>query len=173
MPNSQIFIKPLKKCVIPTAGYGTRLFPATKAIPKAFFPIVDVDGIAKPIIHVIINEAISSGIEEVCIITQKDQLDGLMRYFSQKNIPFSGERIDKCLDEIIHLGERITYIIQENALGFGHAVYCARDFVGREPFLVLLGDHVYISGAQPPCSKQVIDVYQKYGLSVTSVTRTL
>lgn len=162
----------VKKCVIPTAGYGTRLFPATKAIPKAFFPIVDVDGVAKPIIHIIINEAISSGIDEVCIITQKDQLAALKGYFSQKNIPFSGAGIDKCLADIIQMGERITYVIQENAMGFGHAVYCAKDFTGKEPFLVLLGDHIYISNTQNPCSKQVINVFDKYGMSVTSVART-
>ena len=62
----------VKKCVIPVAGYGTRLFPATKAIPKAFFPIVDIDGYAKPIIQIIVGEAIASGIDEICIVTQKE-----------------------------------------------------------------------------------------------------
>jgi len=162
----------MKKCVIPIAGYGTRLFPATKAIPKAFFPIVDIDGRAKPIIQIIVSEAISSGIEEICIVTQEDQLCPIRDYFSQGAIPFSGKEIDKCLDSILEMGRRIRYAVQDRPEGFGHAVHCARDFVGKDPFLLLLGDHVYISNTSVPCSKQTIDTFRRYGVSVTSVART-
>lgn len=160
------------KCVIPTAGYGTRLFPATKAIPKGFFPIVDIDGFAKPIIQIIVAEAISSGIDEICIVTQEDQLDAIKSYFSQGSTPFSKAEIGECLADILRMGRWISYVIQDNPEGFGHAVYCARDFVGKEPFLLLLGDHVYISNTRVPCSKQVVDVFRRYGASVTSVART-
>lgn len=160
------------KCVIPTAGYGTRLFPATRAIPKVFFPVVDIDGLAKPIIQIIVGEAISSGVDEICIVTQKDQLEAIKNYFSQSIIPFSKEEADRCLADILQMGKRISYVVQDNPEGFGHAVYCARDFVGKEPFLLLLGDHIYISNTQVPCSKQVIDALQRYGVSVTSVART-
>lgn len=162
----------VKKCVIPIAGYGTRLFPATKAIPKAFFPIVDIDGRAKPIIQIIVSEAISSGIEEICIVTQEDQLCPIKDYFSQGDIPFSEKEIDECLDSILEMGRRISYAVQDRPEGFGHAVYCARDFVGKDPFLLLLGDHVYISNTRVPCSKQTMDIFRRYGVSVTSVAQT-
>jgi len=162
----------VKKCVIPVAGYGTRLFPATKAIPKAFFPIVDIDGIAKPIIQIIVGEAVSSGIEEICIVTQKEQLVGLKNYFEQGVIPFSKEKTDRCLTEILEMGRRIQYAIQYEAEGFGHAVYCANEFVGKEPFLLLLGDHIYISNTKIPCSKQLMDIFREYGKSVNGVAKT-
>jgi len=162
----------VKKCVIPIAGYGTRLFPATKAIPKAFFPIVDIDGRAKPIIQIIVSEAISSGIDEICIVTQEDQLGAIKDYFHQGAIPFSGKEIDECLDNILEIGKRISYAVQDRPEGFGHAVYCASDFVGKDPFLLLLGDHVYISNNRVPCSKQTIDIFCRYGVSVTSVAQT-
>ena len=162
----------VKKCVIPIAGYGTRLFPATKAIPKAFFPIVDIDGRAKPIIQIIVSEAISSGIDEICIVTQEDQLCPIRDYFSQGDIPFSGKEIDECLDSVLEMGRRISYAVQDRPEGFGHAVYCASDFVGRDPFLLLLGDHVYVSSTRVPCSKQTIDIFRRYGVSVTSVAQT-
>ena len=162
----------VKKCVIPIAGYGTRLFPATKAIPKAFFPIVDVDGRAKPIIQIIVSEAISSGIEEICIVTQEDQMGAIRDYFSQGTIPFSGKEIDEYLDSILEMGRRISYVVQDRPEGFGHAVHCASDFVGKDAFLLLLGDHVYVSNSSVPCSKQTIDIFRRYGVSVTSVART-
>jgi UTP--glucose-1-phosphate uridylyltransferase len=162
----------VKKCVIPIAGYGTRLFPATRAIPKAFFPIVDIDGRAKPIVQIIVSEAISSGIEEICIVTQEDQLCPIRGYFSQGDIPFSEKEIDKCLDSILEMGKRISYVVQDRPEGFGHAVYCARDFAGKDPFLLLLGDHVYVSNIRVPCSKQTMDIFRRYGVSVTSVART-
>ncbi len=167
-------IKPVKKCVIPVAGYGTRLFPATKATIKALFPIVDTDGVAKPIIQIIIEEAIDSGIEEVCLITQDDHLDAIRDYFSQ-DISEPLKRNPDLQEQsatILELGRRITYVIQDKQEGFGHAVYCAKDFVGDEPFLLLLGDHIYLSKEKCPCAKQVVDVFQQYGKSITSVTPT-
>ena len=167
-------LKPVKKCVIPIAGYGTRLFPATKATIKALFPIVDTDGIAKPIISIIIEEAIASGIEEVCLVTQDDQRDAVSAYFSEDINETLKQKPDlqKQAAAILELGRRITYVIQDAQEGFGHAVYCAKDFVGDEPFLLLLGDHIYISKSQSHCAKQAIDVFLKYGKSVTTVTPT-
>ncbi|MFQ6042646.1 MAG: sugar phosphate nucleotidyltransferase [Candidatus Poribacteria bacterium] len=167
-------LKQVKKCVIPIAGYGTRLFPATKATIKALFPIVDLDGIAKPIIQIIIEEAIASGIEEVCLVTQDDQCDFVRAYFSQDISEVLKQKPDLRAQAaaILELGRRITYVIQNEQKGFGHAVYCARNFVGDEPFLLLLGDHIYISKVQSRCAKQAIDVFSKYGKSVTTVTPT-
>ena len=127
-------LKPVKKCVIPIAGYGTRLFPATKATIKALFPIVDTDGITKPIIQIIIEEAIASGIEEVCLVTQNDQHDAVKSYFSEDINETLKQKPDLLAqaEAILELGRRMTYVIQEEQEGFGHAVYCARDFVGDE-----------------------------------------
>ncbi|HIE26360.1 TPA: UTP--glucose-1-phosphate uridylyltransferase [Candidatus Poribacteria bacterium] len=171
-------VKPVKKCVIPIAGYGTRLFPATKATIKALFPIVDTDGIAKPIIQIIIEEAIASGIEEVFLVTQDDQRDVVNAYFSEDCRYHISEVLKQRPDlraraaAILELGRRITYVIQDEQKGFGHAVYCAKDFVGDEPFLLLLGDHIYISKSSSRCAKQAIDVFLTYGKSVTTVTPT-
>ncbi len=167
-------MKTVKKCVIPIAGYGTRLFPATKAIPKALFPIVDTDGIAKPIIQIIIEEAIAAGIEEICLVTQNDQIDVVKNYFLKDvNEIFKGKPdLQNQVANIFDLKRRISYIIQHEQEGFGHAVYCAREFVGNEPFLVLLSDHIYISKSQKTCAGQVIGVFQQYETSATGVTET-
>jgi len=166
--------KPVKKCIIPIAGYGTRLFPATKATIKALFPIVDRDGIAKPIIQIIIEEAIASGIEEVCLVTQDDQRDAVRAYFSEDINEQLKQKNDlrEQAEAILELDRRIGYVIQDKQEGFGHAVYCARDFVGDEPFLLLLGDHIYISKTPSRCARQTIDVFLKYGKSVTTVMPT-
>jgi len=167
-------MKTVKKCVIPIAGYGTRLFPATKAIPKALFPIVDTDGIAKPIIQIIIEEVVASGIEEICLVTQSDQIGAVKNYFSKDVNEILGRKPDlqSQTANILELGRRITYVIQHGQEGFGHAVYCSREFVGNEPFLVLLSDHIYISTSQKTCTGQVIDVFQQYEKSATGVTET-
>jgi UTP--glucose-1-phosphate uridylyltransferase len=167
-------VKPVKKCVIPIAGYGTRLFPATKATIKALFPIVDIDGVAKPIIQIIVEEAIASGIEEVCLVTQGDQCDAVSDYFSKDINETLKQNPDLRAQAaaILELGRKITYVIQDKQEGFGHAVYCAKNFVGDEPFLLLLGDHIYISKSPSRCAKQAIDVFLKYGKSVTTVTPT-
>lgn len=167
-------ITKVKKGVIPIAGYGTRLFPATKATPKALFPIVDTDGIAKPIIQIIIEEALASGIEEICLVTQRDQIDPVRSFFA-KDINETLKRKPDLQNQavnIFELGRRITYVIQYEQEGFGHAVYCAREFVGDEPFVVLLSDHIYISKSPRTCTRQVIDVFQGHGKSATGVTET-
>jgi len=182
-------MKRVKKCVIPIAGYGTRLFPATKAIPKALFPIVDTDGVAKPIIQIITEEAVASGIEEICLVTQSDQIDPVRDFFSKDINEILKRKPDLQAQaaNIFDLSSRITYVIQHEQEGFGHAVYCAREFVGDEPVLVLLSDHIYkslggkvgvsegkgdISKLQRTCVGQVVDVFQEYETSVTGVTET-
>ena len=166
----------VRKAVIPAAGFGTRLFPATKALKKELFPIIDRDGRIKPVILAIVEEAVSAGIEEVCLIVQKDDLD-LFREFFQSPPPI--ENYNKLSKEnkdynsyLMDLGRRITFVSQDVQEGFGHAVYCTRDFVDNEPFLLLLGDHLYASQTDRSCAGQVVDAYNKLGQSVVGLKAT-
>jgi UTP--glucose-1-phosphate uridylyltransferase len=168
----------VKKAVIPAAGFGTRLYPASKVIKKEFFPIVDIDGMTKPIIQIIIEEAINSGIDEVCIIVREDEKQTFEKYFNDPLAAAFKKRISElpwAVNEskrLSDLAERICYVTQKEQAGFGHAVHCACDWVGDEPFLLLLGDHVYISNTDVPCAQQIIDVFNKLGENVCAVMRT-
>lgn len=167
----------VRKAVITAAGMGTRHFPATATIQKELFPLVDRDGTTKPTLQIIVEEAVEAGIEQVCIVTSPASLPQLQRHFSPLSpevAPYLRGR-SWALEEAARLeslSKRIEYVVQETQEGYGHAVYCARSFVGEEPFLLLLGDHVYISDAKKNCSRQLIDVYAQYGCAVSGVQRT-
>jgi UTP--glucose-1-phosphate uridylyltransferase len=169
----------VRKAVIPVAGYGTRLYPASKAIKKELFPIVDTDGMAKPLLQVIIEEAIGSGIEEVCLIVREDEKEAFVKYFNEPVSPELERRLSErpwAVEEsrkLSELSRRISYIIQREQEGFGHAVYCAKDWVGDEPFLLMLGDHVYISDSNVRCVQQLVNVFHQLGGNVCAVMRTL
>ena len=164
-------MQPIQKAIIPIAGYGTRLFPATKAVPKALFPIIAQDGIAKPVIQLIIEEALSAGVEAVCIVAQPQQVDPIVDYFSGAVADAIREKpaLAAQADRLAEIGERLHFAIQENPEGFGHAIYCAKDFAAGDPVLILLGDHLYISESGVSCAKQLVDVYSQVGQSVTSL----
>jgi UTP-glucose-1-phosphate uridylyltransferase/mevalonate kinase len=162
--------KRVRKAVIPAAGFGTRLFPATKTIKKEFFPVIDRNGVAKPAILIIIEEALAAGIEELCVVVQKGDREVFEEFF---HVPPPVEHFNKLSREsqkqsaaIIDIGHRITFVEQPAQDGFGHAVYCAREWVGNEPFLLMLGDHLYASDAGIPCARQLLDVYENHGRSV-------
>ncbi len=164
-------LKTIQKAVIPIAGYGTRLFPATKAVPKALFPIIAQDGFAKPIIQLIIEEALTAGVEEVCLVAQPQQVEPIADYFSGNVAAAIREKVELAgqADRLKEIGERLHFAIQAEPEGFGHAIYCARDFAAGEPVIVLLGDHLYISESGDSCTRQLADVYVKVGRSVTSL----
>jgi len=157
----------VRKAVIPAAGFGTRLFPATKAVKKELFPIITPDGVAKPAIQVSIEEAVNAGIEEVAIIVQPGD-EAVFRAFFSDPVPpeFYNRLPDKAKRQchvLQELGERLTFITQERQEGFGHAVYCAREWVGNEPFLLMLGDHIYLSDTDTACARQLIDAFAANG----------
>ena len=161
----------IQKAIIPIAGYGTRLFPATKAVPKALFPIIAQDGLAKPIIQLIIEEALTAGVEEVCLVAQPHQVEPITDYFSG-NVPDAiREKPELAVqaDKLAEIGERLQFAIQAVPQGFGHAIYCAKDFAAGEPVMILLGDHLYISESEVSCAKQLVDVYMQVEKSVTSL----
>ena len=161
----------IQKAIIPIAGYGTRLFPATKAVPKALFPIIAQDGIAKPIIQLIIEEALTAGVEEVCLVAQPQQVEPIATYFSSEVADAIREKAELAAqaDRLGEIGERLHFAIQAEPEGFGHAIYCAKDFAAGEPVMILLGDHLYISESNVSCAKQLADVYTQVGQSVTSL----
>ena len=166
--------KSVRKAVIPAAGFGTRMYPATKAVKKELLPIVDRDGRAKPIILAIVEEAISGGIEEIGIVVQQSDRD---LFHDLLKSPPKPELLTKLKGEnrqyseyLQSIGDRITILTQTEQEGFGHAVFCSRDWVNNEPFLLLLGDHVYSSDLDISCAKQIIDIYHQENTSVLGIT---
>ena len=161
----------IQKAIIPIAGYGTRLFPATKAVPKALFPIIARDGLAKPIIQLIIEEALTAGIEEVCLVAQPHQVEPIADYFSGTVPAAIREKSELAMqaDRLAEIGERLHFAIQAEPQGFGHAIYCAKAFADGEPVMILLGDHLYLSETGVSCAKQLVDIYAQVGTSVTSL----
>jgi UTP-glucose-1-phosphate uridylyltransferase/mevalonate kinase len=166
----------IRKAVIPAAGFGTRLFPASKAIKKELFPVIDRNGRAKPVIQVIVEEAVNAGIEEIALVIQKADLDLFEEFFC---VPPTIENFNKLSKEdqrysdfVLDLGQKITFITQDTQDGFGHAVHCAGDWVGREPFLLMLGDHIYASDTDTSCARQLLDVYEKINRSVVGLKIT-
>jgi len=166
----------VRKALIPAAGYGTRLFPASKAIKKVLFPVVDGEGRTKPVIMAIVEEAVRSGIEEVCIVVEKADMELFEQFFGTpppiENYNKLSKENQAYNDYLLELGRRVTFVAQETQEGFGHAVHCARDWVGGEPFLLLLGDHLYASSGDIPCARQILDVYDRLGRSVVGLKVT-
>lgn len=166
----------VRKAVIPAAGFGTRLFPASKAMKKELFPVVDKSGRAKPAIMAIVEEAIDAGIEEVCLIIQSSDTELFESFFKtppriEHYNKLSKENKAYC-DYILALGNKVTFVTQDVQEGFGHAVYCAKAWVGNEPFLLMLGDHLYGSDEALCCARQVVEAYEQVGHSVVGLKVT-
>lgn len=158
-------LKKVRKAIIPAAGLGTRFLPATKAMPKEMLPIVD-----KPTIQYIVEEAIESGIEDIIIVTGKGKRaieDHFDNNFELEHNLVEKEKFD--LLEKVRQSSKVDihYIRQKEPKGLGHAVWCARKFIGDEPFAVLLGDDIV--QADKPCLKQLMDEYGKTGASIIGV----
>ncbi|QHT61911.1 UTP--glucose-1-phosphate uridylyltransferase GalU [Paenibacillus lycopersici] len=158
----------VRKAIIPAAGLGTRFLPATKAQPKEMLPIVD-----KPTIQYIIEEAIASGIEDILVISGRGKRaieDHFDKSFElEETLQSKGK--SKELEQIRAISDlaNIHYIRQKEPKGLGHAIWCARSFVGNEPFAVLLGDDIVQS--EQPCLSQLIRVFERYSSSVVGVQR--
>jgi len=166
----------VRKAVIPAAGFGTRLFPATKATKKELFPIIDRDGITKPAILLIVEEALKAGVDEVIIIVQEHDLEAFRSFFNVQVTIENYNKLPRHFQEyaqrILEIGRHVSFAIQETQEGFGHAVYCAREAVGNEPFLLMLGDHLYRSIGEKSCAQQLIEAYNKHRVSVLGLRRT-
>jgi UTP--glucose-1-phosphate uridylyltransferase len=163
----------VRKAVITAAGRGTRQYPASSAVQKEMFPLVDRDGLTKPVIQIIAEEAIDAGIEEICIVTapgeEKQYRDYFRRLDDEMVRSFRGKNWAILESEkLAAFGERLHFAEQTTPEGFGHAVFQARSFVGDEPFLLLLGDHVYISDTKDRCASQLIRVFETFLLDAVS-----
>ncbi len=165
----------VRKAVITAAGRGTRMFPATRAIQKELLPLIDTDGLVKPTLQIIVEECLASGIETICIVVERGGGGPFRAHFAP---PTDDERRafakkPELLVQAEHLGalsERISYVEQPSPEGFGHAVFQSRDFVGEEPFVLLLGDHVYtVPSEEKRVVRQLIDAHDATGGSVTGV----
>jgi UTP--glucose-1-phosphate uridylyltransferase len=156
----------VRKAIIPAAGYGTRFLPATKSMPKEMLTIVD-----KPAIQIIVEEAVRSGIEEILIITGRGK-EIIQDHFD--NTPELEAVLEKSgKDDLLEIVRQVSnlanihYVRQKEALGLGHAVYCAKTFVGDEPFVVMLGDDIVDS--DEPCTLQLIKAFETYQCSIVGV----
>ena len=158
----------VKKAVIPAAGLGTRMLPATKTVPKEMLPILD-----KPAIQYIIEEAVASGIEDILIVTNraKAAMDDYFDYVPELEESLRRTGKSHELDVVRHTADiaNIFYVRQKETKGLGHAVWRAKKFVGDEPFAVLLGDDVMM--AEKPVTKQLIDAAEKYGAAAVGTQK--
>ncbi len=167
----------ITKAVITAAGRGARQYPAFDTVQKAMLPLVDRDGLAKPVLQIIAEEALESGIEEICVVVAPGDEEFYRRHFktfvanlrsADKGLSWAEEQAGR-LDE---LAGRLTFAVQHEPLGFGHAVWSAREFVGGQPFLLLLDDHVYVSKETRRCARQLIDLAVAEGCAVSAVQAT-
>jgi len=170
--------KRVTKAVITAAGRGTRQFPATLAVQKEMIPLVDRDGVCKPTLHMVVEEALEAGIEQVCIVVQPGAELALRSYFRElgpEELAFyAGQPAAAAQAEALARMEKaICYALQPAQEGYGHAVYCAREFVGNQPFLLLLGDHLYVEDEGcPRCARQVLELFARWGCPVSAVAKT-
>ena len=176
------------KCVIPIAGLGSRMFPFTASVAKAFLPLVDgSSGLVKPFLHTLVEDVLTQTggrVCSVCIVLSPDQEDMISAYFGLSSRPAfdahwapyvaKGEAFQSEVEAIYSLGRRIVVAVQDVPRGFGHAVLCGAEYVGDdEYFLVCLGDHIYTSAAPNSCLAQLLDAFEDHGegMCMTSVGR--
>ncbi|MCS7309901.1 MAG: sugar phosphate nucleotidyltransferase [Armatimonadetes bacterium] len=167
----------IRKALITAAGRGTRQFPATRTLQKEMLPVVDRDGITKPALQLLVEEAVESGVEQVGIVVNPESEAVIRAYFGALTPEEARWENDKHwlyqqAEYLQHLGERVVTIVQQEPLGLGHAVYLAREFVGEEPFVMYLGDHVLLSHTEKRCTEQVLEIYARTGGTLSAVRRT-
>lgn len=163
------------RAVIPLAGLASRLYPATKVIPKALLPIPGQDGSLRPAVDWIVREALASGVEEVVLIVSPRDGELIRKYFEEappSDLPGAGgKRILEAWSKLKGLSDRIRYVYQLEPSGFGDAVLQAKEIVGSEPFVLLLGDHLYRSRIDISCVQQVLKIGNQFGKGVLGICR--
>ena len=166
----------LRKAVIPAAGFGSQLFPATKTLKKELFPIVDRDGRTKPVIMAIVEQVLNAGIEEIGIVIQPADREIFEEFFHRQLTIDHTNKLSKedqrYMQHIMDIGNKVTLLIQDAQEGFGHAVHCAREWTGDEAFMLVLGDHLFASDTDTSCIQQLVDLYERTGRSVVGLQET-
>ena len=169
-------MKRIRKAVIPLAGHGLRMLPATRAVRKALFPIVDARGRVCPVLQLIVEEAVNAGIEEIGLVIAPEDEAMIRAYFSRLPGPLKsavGHREDLLAAAEFpgEFSDKVTLILQDRPLGFGDAVLRAKTWVGGDPVLVMLGDHLYLSGEDRCCARQLLDAFTELQAPVSGVIR--
>ena len=157
----------VRRAIIPVAGFGTRLYPATRGMKKDFFPIPCPDGMVRPVILILLEELVQSGIEEICLVLgSEEERQQYANFFERPLAPEHLNKLNKESQEyenrILDIGKRLRYVYQKEKRGFGHAVYQAAQFARNEPVLLMLGDTLYRSLTNKPCALQLIEEYERY-----------
>lgn len=175
LPSFSLTLNPgqiVKKAIIPLAGFGTRVFPATKCLKKCFLPILDSDGNLKPALMIMLEQLMEAGIDDICLVIGEEDRKEFERFFA----PVSRENYDKLPQdkkelqwELTKFQGHITYVIQKERLGFGHAIWLCRQFAAEEPVLMLLGDFLYKSFSELNCCEQVIEAFKESGKTLVSI----
>ncbi len=167
----------LSKAVITAGGRGAKQYPASDPVQRSMLPLVDQDGFTKPVLQIIAEEAIDSGIEKICVVCGAGDEEFYRKHLNTFAAMVQGAHSDnpwaaKLAARTEEVQSRLEFAIQENPEGYGHAVWCAKKFVRDEPFLLLLGDHVYVSGNKRRCAKQLIETAKEHSASVSAVKAT-
>jgi UTP--glucose-1-phosphate uridylyltransferase len=167
----------ITKAIITAAGRGARQYPASDTVQKAMLPFVDRDGVNKPVLQIIAEEALESGIEEICIVSAPGDEAYYRRHFrsydEQLRSAFHGaDWAEEQARRLADLESRLHFAVQPEPKGYGHAVWCARPFVGDEACLLLLSDHLYVSSDPRRCARQLIDLAVAENCAVSAVQAT-
>jgi UTP--glucose-1-phosphate uridylyltransferase len=167
----------ISKAVITAAGRGARQYLGSDSAQRAMLPFVDRDGMTKPVLQIIAEEAMESGIEQICVVCAPGDEEVYRRHFRDhaanlRSVFKETEWASEQAKRLLELDQRLHFLVQAEPLGYGHAVWTARPFVGEEPFLLLLDDHVYISKERRRCARQLIELAEAENCAVSAVQAT-
>ena len=174
MPLQIGAVTPVAQAIIPAASFSSALFPASKCLPPALFPVMDADGLLKPAILILVEEALAAGLHRVVIVVSAAQHADFEKIF-HKQAPMREynrvpERLRQYADSIVEMGRKVHLVVQEEQQGLGHAVLCARAALEPAPFVLMLGDHLYRSSTGTSCVAQLVSAYA--GRSLIALRRT-
>jgi UTP--glucose-1-phosphate uridylyltransferase len=168
--------KKVRKAVITAAGFGTRLFPMTSAVRKEFLPVVDRRGRMLPLILANVEEAFAAGIEEICIVIQSQERQFFEDFFQQNLPPAHHDKLSsharEYLEVIKEMGRHVVLYAQDAQMGLGHAIYQVRDWTAGEPFLLVLGDHLFVAHGERGCAQQLVERFQKIDAPLVALQPT-
>ncbi|MBP7177303.1 MAG: hypothetical protein KBA53_13945 [Thermoclostridium sp.] len=164
----------IKRAIIPVAGFGTRLFPATHFIRKEFFPVIDQNGMTKPVILILLEELARAGIEKICLVVDCEEDRERYEELFKKELPDElfiklPDKMREYFQSIHQIGEKLEFVVQKEKKGFGHAVYQCKQFTEDMPVLLLLGDTIYRSNSKISCTEQLMKAFEQTKITTVSI----